>query len=87
MSSSRRLQRVEELDWRSDNISLFSTATSIDGRTVYLTVERKPDGDHWDWLVWREGDGSEMVRFGDAPSDLVAIRHAEEAAGEWGAGA
>jgi hypothetical protein len=84
MSSSRRLQRVEELDWRSDETSLFATATSIDGRTVYLTVERKPDGDRWDWLVWREGDGADMAGFGDVPSDLVAVGQAEDAAGEWG---
>jgi hypothetical protein len=48
--------------WVRDGDAFYATAAAaVDYNRCYLTVERLPDREAWDWAIWTQRPGTSLV--------------------------
>jgi hypothetical protein len=71
--------RTLHISWELDGNAHFATARH---GLCHLAIERLPDQDAWDWIVW-EGRQPDIAQCGIAESVSAAIEEAYLVARTW----
>jgi hypothetical protein len=71
-----------EWDKTGDRIWYGKWADEWTGFRLFMTVERLPRGQSWDWTVW-EAAGPKIVRRGIEPTAAEAVAAAEATVVRW----